>query len=354
MSDARSPRESCSITIGISERTTQAELQIDLAQRFVESRLVPVGGVTVSPFSEVGAPLPVTGRYSVQGAQVRAGLELWARHRATRLTLLDDGSNPQHAARIHKQLVARGCPLVVGPYGSDSTRAVARVAAGGVVWNHAAAADDVQRLPGVVSLASPASRYLVALGRAVAQLRPGAGVAIASAAGRFSDFAAEGLKQHAAVLGLGLVDKVDEADALLACGPLSWEIDLFQRIGKRRLLLGGCSPALAAFPQLLGDDPEGLLAPVQWHPDLRTQPELGPAIVKLDDYLAAQAYAACLIAERCLELDPDQPLVAAHRLRTTTFFGSFKLNKDGLQIDHRLSVIQWRQGRRQLVVADAA
>src|SRR5262249_19368426 len=152
------------------------------------------------------------------------------------------------------------------------------------------------------------SRYLVALGRAVAQLRPAAGVAIATAAGRFAEFAAEGLKQHAAALGLELVDDIEEADTLLACGPLNWEIDLFHRIGRRRLL-GGCSPALAAFPQLLGADPEGLLAPVQWHPDLRTRPELGPAIVKLDDYLSAQAYAACLIAERCLELDPDQPLV---------------------------------------------
>jgi ABC-type branched-subunit amino acid transport system substrate-binding protein len=312
-----------------------------------------MGGVAISPLSEVGAPLPLTGRYSVQGAQVRAGLELWARHRATRLILLDDGSNPQQAAHIHEQLVARGCRLVLGAYGSDSMRAVARVGAGGVVWNHGAAADDVQRLPGVVSLASPASRYLVALGRAVAQLRPGAGVAIAAAAGRFAGFAAAGLKQHAAALGLGLVDNVDDADALLACGPLGWEIDLFHRIGRRRLLLGGCSPALAAFPQLLGDDPEGLLAPVQWHPDVRARPELGPAIVALDDYLAAQAYAACLIAERCLELDPDRPLAAAQRLRTTTFFGSFELDKDGLQAGHRLSVIQWRRGRRELVVADA-
>src|SRR5262249_8808455 len=164
-----------------------------------------------------------------------AGLELWARHHATRLILLDDGSNPQQAARIHRQLVARKCRLVLGPYGSDSTRAVARVGAG-VVWNHGASADDVQRLPVVVSLASPASGYLVALGRAVAQIRPGATVAIAAAAGRFAGFAAEGLRGQAAVLGLGLVHEVDDADALLACGPLGWELDLFRRSRRRRLL----------------------------------------------------------------------------------------------------------------------
>ena len=60
-------------------------------------------------------------------------------------------------AQFHSQLLARGCRFVLGPYGSDSTRAVAE-GRPGIVWNHGAAADDVQRLPGVVSLASPASR----------------------------------------------------------------------------------------------------------------------------------------------------------------------------------------------------
>lgn len=285
---------------------------------------------------------------------MRAGLELWARQTGTRLVLVDDGSNPGQACRVHEELVARGCRFVLGPYGSDSTRAVARVAAGQVVWNHGAAADDVQRLPGVVSLASPASRYLVALGRGVAQLRPGARVAVATGPGRFAGFAAEGVERSAAALGLWIVDDVDEADALLACGPLGWEFDLFRRLRRRGLLLGGVSPALCAFPRLLGCDPEGLLAPVQWQPDLRIEPELGPAVIELTDYVAAQAYAACLIAERCLELEPANPLAAARQLRTITFFGGFDLGTDGLQVGHRLSVVQWRNGRRELLVADAA
>ena len=156
------------------------------------------------------------------------------------------------------------------------------------------------------------------------------------------------------MLGLELVGNAREADALLACGPLDWEIDLFRKIGRRRLLLGGVSPGLAAFPRLLADDPEGLLAPVQWHRELHSQPELGPATIELTDYLAAQAYAACLIAERCLELEPANPLAAARRLRTTTFFGRFQLDADGLQVGHRLSVVQWRGGRHELIVADAA
>ena len=106
---------------------------------------------------------------------MRTGLELWARRAGVRVDVVDDGSKPERAARIHEELIARGYRFVLGPYGSDCTRKVAEARAGSVVWNHGAAADDVQRLPGVVSVATPASRYLVALGRAVAELRPRSG-----------------------------------------------------------------------------------------------------------------------------------------------------------------------------------
>jgi hypothetical protein len=45
---------------------------------------------------------------------------------------------------------------------------------------------------------------------------------------------------------------------------------------------------------------------------------------------------------------------AAHGLRTTTFFGAFELDADGLQVGHRLSVVRWRGGCRELLLRDAA
>lgn len=285
---------------------------------------------------------------------MRAGLELWARHAGARLIILDDRSEPERAAALHGDLSARGCSFVLGPYGSDSTRAVAAAQAGAVVWNHGAAADDVQRMEGVVSVPSPSSRYLVALGRAVAGLHRGAQVAVLTAPGGFARFAREGLEHEAESLQLTITPDAGRADAVLCCGPLQWELAWFRRLRRPGLLLGGVSPGLSAFPGLLGDDTEGLLAPVQWHPDIPVRPELGPASVEPEDYVAAQAYATCLIAERCLELEPDDPLSAARRLRTTTFFGAFELGPDGLQIGHRLSVIRWSAGRRELLLAEAA
>ena len=123
-------------------------------------------------------------------------------------------------------------------------------------------------------------------------------------------------------------------------------------IGGEYLLDPEYSFALGFFTDLTGAPhfallADGTLAPVQWHPDLG-----GPE--GLEDYVAAQAYAAALIAERCLELDPENPLAAARGLRTSTFFGAFELGEDGLQVGHRLAVVRWNRRRQELLLAEAA
>ncbi len=155
-------------------------------------------------------------------------------------------------------------------------------------------------------------------------------------------------------------------EAVLLCGPTAREVALLRPLSRLAptALLGAVSPGLAAFATLLGGDPEGLLAPVQWHADLPGAPRLGPSSSEFRadarasglgelDYVAAQAHAAALVAAHCLELDADDPLAAARRLRTTTFFGAFELDPAGLQRGHRLAVVRWCGGRRQLLLADA-
>jgi ABC-type branched-subunit amino acid transport system substrate-binding protein len=325
----------------------------------------------------VGARVPLSGRYAIQGAQVRTGLELWADYAGVPLLLDDDESDPARAARLHAELSAHGCRFVLGPYGSDSTRVVAKAAPGSLLWNHGAAADDVQRLPAVVSVGSPASRYLIALGRAVAALRPSASLALVTASGTFARFAREGIEQAAPALGLTIVARfsfaddlarvaASRADAILACGPLQAELALLRPLASLRpcVLLGGVSPALAAFPALLGRDPEGILAPVQCHPRLSGAAALGPSSDEVVaaawrsgrgaiDSVAGQAYAVALIAWHCLELDPENPLAAAQRLETSTFFGAFALDPEsGIQRGHRLAVVRWRHGEQELILAN--
>jgi ABC-type branched-subunit amino acid transport system substrate-binding protein len=310
--------------------------------------------------------------------QLRAGLELWAARTGALLVIEDDRSSPRRAAEVHARLVARGCAFVLGPYGGDCMRAVARAAGGAAVWNHGAAADDVQRLPGVVSVCSPASRYLVALARAVAALGAGARVVVVTARGPFGRLAREGLEREARSLGVSIAASFSfadtperiaavGADAVLACGPLERELDVFRALRLRapQTVLGGVSPGLSAFPARLGQDPEGLLAVAQWHPGLGADPRLGPRSSEVVgearargvelDYVGAQAYAAALIAAHCRELAPDDPRASAYMLRTATFYGAFELDPaSGIQRGHRLCVVRWRGGRQELVLADAA
>jgi ABC-type branched-subunit amino acid transport system substrate-binding protein len=324
----------------------------------------------------VAATVPLSGRYAAQGSQMRAGLEAWARWAGARLVLEDDESRPERAAARYRALLRR-CELVLGPYGSDSVRAVASSGLPGPLWNHGGAADDVQRLPGVVSIPSPASRYLVALARAVAHLRPAARVALVIADGRFARLAREGLEPEAPLLGLrvtgtfaitGALEPLlaAEPDAVLLCGPVEQEVALLRRLAGRVPLVGGLSPGLAAFPELFGASPDGLLAPAQWHPRLTGALGLGPATAEVlaaarelgaapIDYVGAQAFACALVAARCAELEPDDPLGAARGLKTATFFGGFALDPEsGIQCGHRLCVVRWRGAAQELLLADAA
>jgi hypothetical protein len=274
---------------------------------------------------------------------MRAGLKAWARDHGWELVVDNDESHSQVAAQVHERLVGRGCNPVIGPYGSDTTRAVALARGGKIVWNQGAAADDVQRLPGVVSAVTPVSRYLVAVARAAAALGA-ARLAVVTARGSFARIAREGLEREAPALGVRLVPDVGDADGVLLCGPVEWEARRFRELERRGLLFGGVSPGLPSAPQVW---PDGTLAPVQWHPELGGPPGV-------EDYVAAQAYAGGLIAEQCLELGPEDPLAAARDLRTSTFFGAFELGEDGLQAGHRLAVVRWNRGRQELLLTEAA
>src|SRR4029079_2898511 len=180
--------------------------------------------------------------------------------------------------------------------------------------------------------------YLVALAQMAAGLGA-ARLAVLTAPGAFAAAARKGLERKAPALGVELVGEPAGADGVLLCGPVEWEAERFRELDRRGLLVGGVSPGLPDAPRAW---PEGTLAPVQWHPDLGGRSGL-------EDYVAAQAYAAALIAERCLALDPADPLSAAHSLGVDNFLARVELDETGLQSGHRLSVVRWQHGRQTLV-----
>src|SRR5947208_5210303 len=120
----------------------------------------------------LGAPLSLTGRYALMGRLAAAGLwqvvgdirglggvRIGDEKLVPDLAVVDDESTREGVRRALHDLAK--ADVLFGPYGSDLVQEAARVAAerGRVLWNHGGSADQVQSLPGVVSVLSPAGAY---------------------------------------------------------------------------------------------------------------------------------------------------------------------------------------------------
>jgi branched-chain amino acid transport system substrate-binding protein len=72
------------------------------------------------------------------------------------------------------------------------------------------------------------------------------------------------------------------------------------------------------------------------------------------DYPMAQAYAGCLVVQRCIEAagSLSQPVLrrVANDLDFTTFYGHYRIDpRTGQQLGHVMPVIQWQQGAKIVV-----
>lgn len=320
---------------------------------------------------------------AVEDARRAGGVTVDGRPLLPRLALLDDGGTGKG---LHRALdLLAGADLIIGPYGSGLTGEAGRWAAlrGRVVWNHGGSADEVETMPRLVSVASPTSRYLAAVMDVVASAVPGGRVLIGAGTGSFGRAAARGATDAAAELGMAAVDVVTpdevpesvDADVLLLAGSFDDDVAVLRRLRGRPRAVAAVAGGLREFAEAVGARrAEGVLAPSQWEEGVaRLRPDVGPRSVDVlrnlrfrlapdlapgtagahVEYPAAQAYAAVLIAQRCVAetggFDDEALLAAARTLRCTTFFGRFGLGPDGRQADHSLVVVQWQNGVKCVV-----
>ena len=351
-----------------------------------------------------GASVSVSGRYALQGRQVLAGLRAWVEavnageglrvHGAgarapVRLVYYDDASSPAKAAANAEWLLdADAVEVLIGPYASDLTRAVLPVARrrGRVLWNHGGASDDIHMGGGrAVGILTPVSRYFGGLIELVRSLDPDAArVALLHRQGSsFGRTAALGVE--AAASGAMFVTDVvtysslagdlprviaslqrQRPDVVISAGSFDDEVVLSRALlesGPCPKAIGLAAAAMQEFPHALGTHAEGFLGPSQWEPRLAYVPDFGPGPDEATegiraqgappDYPAAQAYAACLIAQRCLEeagADDESLWRAACALDCGTFFGQFRIDPEtGRQVGHEVVLVQWQRGRKLVV-----
>lgn len=338
--------------------------------------------------------LSLTGPYAPQGRLAAAGLyqavqdirnsggvRIADRTLVPDVVILDDRST-REGVRHSLDEISRA-HLLMGPYGSDLVAEAARWAAdrSRTLWNHGGNADDVQRLLGMVSVGTPASRYLPPILDAVGTELPEARVMVATGRGGFGRSAAHGAREAAERLGMrivgitthGEVPEAPSADVLLMAGTFVEDLELVRRLRAPPPVIGAVAAGLGTFGVELGHIADGVLGPSQWEEGVRFPIDVGPPQADVVrslrarvlatlrpaagtghvDYPAAQAYAAGLLAMYCVReaasVDDNALLATARRLRCTTFFGAFGLDADGRQAAHEMVVVQWRQGVKTVV-----
>ena len=359
-----------------------------------------------------GIPVSLTGEFQVQGKQVLAGIQAWIddvnkaggialQPGATKLGLelihYDDAGLARQARRATERLIAQDrVDLLFGPYSSVLASASAAVAEERhrVMWNQGGASDNIyqQGYRYIIGILTPATRYLEGLLPMVRQAdEKAASLGIIRAApGAFPKAVSLGVEAHAESLGFRL-DFVEEfrvddkagapdfnslarkaaragPDVLVAVGRIGNDLCLARCLAGYKSSFKAVAVLAAPIQQFrdaLGGEADGFLGPSQWEAAAGFSQDYGPSTREVLDTLASrghgvvdypmvQAYAAGVVAQRCVEaagtLDNDGLREAAARLDFSTFYGRFKIDAGtGRQVGRSVVLVQWQEGSKRVV-----
>lgn len=332
---------------------------------------------------------PLTGPLAVFGRAAADALRLWAGEAAAlpspwsdvALHVYDTSTDPAAAVRA----ATRTRPhLLFGPYGSSPTVLAAR-ATRRLLWNHGGATSRLAwpDFPHVINVLAPASSYFAAVLQAIHAAQPALRtVRLLHATSGFARDVAEGASATAQALGFDLATwefepgdaapvagRVPHGDVLLVVGAFDDERTAADRLLDRTWTAAAFVGAgVDEVLEHLGARREGLLGPAQWTVESAQTagpPEEGPdaawfarayerATGGPPAYPAAQAFAAGVVAARCLRERRDAhdaaQLDAASRLDCRTLYGRFRLDpRSGRQVGHEVLVVQWQEGVRRVV-----
>lgn len=350
---------------------------------------------------KIGASLSLSGVYAPLGQNMQRGYQLCVRHASERggllgrklhLLVYDDRSDPTTAVRLYRQLIGEDrVNLVLGPYGSPITEAVADVTERHkmpMMTSAAATSIFKKGRKFIFMIKSPAEAYLEGL-IDVAAKRGLKTVAVVYENTLFAKAVAQGTVELAKKKGLqavlleaypkgtadfsAVLTKIRAAnpDLLAAATYFDDSVAIIRQTKARNVSpkVAGFTvgPGLPRFYELLGRDAEYIYGTSEWEPqlpypgsqefvDAHTQ-----AFPRADlSYHTAGGYAACQILvqavkhagsldgekvrDAILELGSPNPLSA-----TYSVYGLFKVNQEGLQIAHKMVLFQWQEGKKVIL-----
>ena len=367
---------------------------------------------------KAGIPVSLTGQFQVQGRQALTGMQAWVddvnraggifvKPGSAKLSLEllyhDDASVIRQVRMVTERLITQdGVDLLFGPYSSVLASASASVAEEHhrLMWNQGGASDDIYQrgYRYVVGILTPATQYLAGLLpmiRLTDEKAASVGIVRAST-GAFPKAVSLGVEAEAESLGfrldfveefeasgdgkgktdfVSLARKVARAapDVLVAVGRIANDISLARCLVDHRRSFKAVvvvATPIQQFKDALGADADGFLGPSQWEAVAPYLQDYGPSTrqvldslvsrggAKLDhslvDYPMVQAYAAGVVAQRCVEaagtLDNDGLRETAGALDFSTFYGRFKIDAaTGRQVGRSVVLVQWQEGGKTVV-----
>lgn len=344
----------------------------------------------------IGATMSETGSYSTQGIPARDGYKLCEMHinerggllgRNVEFLIYDDESSTDRAISLYEQLITEdGVDLVMGPYGSTLTEAVAPVterhqmvhvsplAATSSIWEQGrdylfmVLPPAELFLAGLIDMADENGLNRVAVimedqlfpraaGSGAAELARENGMevifeeAYTSGTDDFSELLERVRDENVQVLGMAASALGDFIAVVRQMEEIDVNVQMF-----------GTSGAVTEFRDELGDLAEYVYGLSAWEPGLPNpgieeftqsyEEEFG----RQPSFHAAGAYGSCQLFSEAIELagtlDSDAIREELLNLETTTIFSDFAVDERGYQTANRGLFIQWQDGEKVVVWPD--
>ncbi len=340
--------------------------------------------------------------------EVYGGVRIGNRRVPIRYVYYDDESKKENVTSLVERLIkVDGVRFLLAPYSSGLTLAGAPVAEkyGALYMSHGGASDRIfeQGFRYVVQTIGPASSYQRSVVDMVKAIDPSARrVALLFEDSEFSRTVMMGVKGYLKEKGMEIVFerayprnvkdltpvltemKARRPEILLGGGHFADGQLLAKQMGDLGVDVKAASilvaPTLPAFAKTLGKEANGFIAPAHWEKGVRFNREnskgiglgyFGPSQEWFirefkkesgglePEYHAANAMASILAYVKAIELagttDVDRVRDAMDRLHFVPFYGEWKIDPEtGKQVGHKMILIQWQKGRKEIVWPEEA
>jgi branched-chain amino acid transport system substrate-binding protein len=345
----------------------------------------------------VGATVSLQGKYKGPSAMIQKAFRLWVEDvnqrggllgRKVKLILYDDQSNADLARDLYTKLIKQDrVDLVFSPYSTPLTLAASEVSERHekLMLSIAAGAETPwkRNFRYLFQLYAPAKRQFIGFLDMMARQGFRTLTVLYDKTSDFNLDTVRGIKEWAAIFKIDIIflkafkegerelpgllkaarDKNAKGLILAAYPPDAYTmLGLMTKMRYRPAVMAiPLAPANPDFYRNAGVMANHVFSPSQWEPDERIHfPGTDDFVLKFfafaghePTFHAASAYAACQLFEQAIKQTRSlnnrrlRDVIAAQD--TATVLGRFKVDSAGKQIGHNSFIIQWQDGKKEIV-----